>query len=175
MERMDNQDSFESQKKLRKAAIMVPQNFLKKKVGSGGIDEAVLLKAQTAIENNTIDFKPIGMALLDLLEESIKNADVSLGEPAIEAIIYPAMQLKAQGTMFHYALVTDISNILVNFLETVEAADKDVLEVVIGHKKALYAVLNGSMQGDGGALGRALHEELMGACNRYYKTRGAKP
>lgn len=166
-------ESFQEQKKIRKAELITPPNKLKEKVGSGGIDENVINKAQTLLENNTVDFKPIAAMLIELLTEAITDAKNgnSKGEAAIEAMIYPAMQLKAQGTMFHYPLVTDISNILVNFLETVTNVDKDVLDLVVAHKMSINAVLASQIKGDGGKVGKELRDALMDACNRYYKAR----
>jgi hypothetical protein len=166
-------ESFQEQKKVRRAELLTPPNRLKEKVGSGGIDENVIHKAQALLENNTVDFKPIAAMLMELLSEAItdaKNGNVK-GEAAIEAMIYPAMQLKAQGTMFHYPLITEISNILVNFLETVTLIDKDVLDLVVAHKMSINAVLASEIKGDGGKVGKDLRDALMDACNRYYKTR----
>lgn len=167
------EDMMQEQKKVRKAELISPPNRLKEKVGSGGIDENVLNKAQALLENNTVDFKPIASMLMELLAEAVtdaKNGNIK-GETAIEAMIYPAMQLKAQGTMFHYPLVTEISNILVNFLETVTMVDKDVLDLVVAHKMSINAVLASQIKGDGGKVGKDLRDALMDACNRYYKTR----
>lgn len=166
-------DAFQNQKKLRKAELIMPPNRLKEKVGSGGIDEKVLSKAQELMENNTIEFNPIASMMIDVLHEAIADAKTGAltGEAAIEAMLYPAMQLKAQGTMFHYPLVSDISNTLVNFLETVGMADKDVLDIVVAHKMSLNAVLASQIKGDGGKVGRELREALLDACARYYKAK----
>jgi hypothetical protein len=160
-------------KKIRHAELLSPPNMLKEKVGSGGLDENVIAKAQALLEDNKVDFKPIADMLIEVLNEAVQNAKSGAvkGEAAIEAVIYPAMQLKAQGAMFHYPLVTEISNILVNFLETVTDIDKDVLDIVVAHKMAINAVVAGKIQGDGGRTGKDLRDALMDACNRYYKTR----
>lgn len=161
------------QKKMRKAELITPPNSIKAKVGSGGIDVNVINKAQALLENNTVDFQPIAAMLMELLNEAItdaKNGNIK-GEAAIEGMIYPAMQMKAQGTMFHYPLVTEVSNILVNFLETVTNVDKDVLDIVVAHKMSINAVLASQIKGDGGKVGKDLRDALMDACNRYYKTR----
>lgn len=160
-------------KKVRKAELISPPNTLKEKVGAGGLDDTVLVKAQAMLENNTVDFIPIASMLLEALGNAIQNAKDggSEGEAAIEALIYPAMQLKAQGGMFHYSLITEISDILVNFLETVTDVDKDVLEIVTAHRMAIGAAVTGKIQGSGGATGVALRDELMNACNRFYKSR----
>ncbi|MFN7113504.1 MAG: hypothetical protein ACK4PK_04010 [Alphaproteobacteria bacterium] len=167
------QDIFPQQQKIRNAELISPPNRLKEKVGSGGIDEAVLMKAQELLERNTINFEPIANMLIDLLVEAIadaKSGDLK-GEEAIEAMIYPAMQMKAQGSMFHYPLVSDISHILVNFLETVENTDRDVLDIVIAHKMSIKAVLASHLKGDGGKTGKELREALMEACGRYYRSK----
>ncbi|MDP2205694.1 MAG: hypothetical protein Q8K65_05250 [Alphaproteobacteria bacterium] len=168
-----SQDIFPQQQKIRNAELISPPNRLKEKVGSGGIDEAVLMKAQELLERNTINFEPIANMLIDLLVEAIadaKSGDLK-GEEAIEAMIYPAMQMKAQGSMFHYPLVSDISHILVNFLETVENTDRDVLDIVIAHKMSIKAVLASHLKGDGGKTGKELREALMEACGRYYRSK----
>ena len=170
---MDQQTAFEGQKKVRKAELITPPNRLKEKVGAGGIDENVLQKAQAFLENNTVDFKPIASMLVDLLHEAISDckSGAITGEEAIESMLYPAMQLKAQGGMFHYPLISEISNILVNFLETVTDTDKDVMDIVVAHKMSINAVLNSQIKGDGGKVGRDLRDALLDACARYYKTR----
>jgi hypothetical protein len=170
---LTTQEAFQDQKKIRHAELLVPPNRIKEKIGSGGLDETVLVKAQELLENNTIDFKPVARLQVDILSEAIADAKsgVSAGEEAINAMLYPAMQLKAQGTMFHYPLISEIAQILVNFLETVPAADKDVMDIVVHHKFAINAVLGSEIKGDGGKLGRELRDALLDACARYYKKR----
>lgn len=168
-----SQELFPQQQKIRRAELISPPNRLKEKVGSGGIDEAVLMKAQELLEKNTINFEPIANMLLDLLVEAIADAKAGTtkGEEAIEAMIYPAMQMKAQGSMFHYPLISDISHILVNFLETVEDMNRDVLDIVVAHKMSIKAVLASHLKGDGGKTGKELREALMEACGRYYRNK----
>lgn len=172
---METENVFENQPKIRKAELIVPPNILKQKIGSGGIDPKLLVKAQEVLETNTTDFRPIATGLLENMDAAIefaRNNPAAEIEPSIERMIYPAMQLKAQGSMFHFPLITEISDILVNFLETVSGIDKDVLEIVTAHKLAIAAVISANMAGPTGVRGRELTESLMGACLRYYKSRG---
>ncbi len=159
-------------KKLRNAELISPPNVLKDKAGTGGINESTLTKAQSLLQSNTVDFCPLGSALIDAMGEATQNArnGVTRGEAAIESIIYPVMQLKAQGSMFNYPLITEISNVLVDFLETVTEIDADVFEIILAHKRALNAVILGKMQGNGGKTGKDLHDALVDACNRFYRT-----
>ena len=170
---MSEQDVFPEQQKLRHAELISPPNRLKEKVGSGGIDETVVNKAQELLERNTIDFEPIANMMLDLLVDAINDAKAGniKGEEAIEAMLYPAMQMKAQGSMFHYPLISDISHILVNFLETVNNMDRDVIDIVVAHKMSIKAVLASHLKGDGGKTGKELRQALMDACTRYYKSK----
>ena len=172
---MTEQDIFPEQQKLRHAELISPPNRLKEKVGSGGIDETVVNKAQELLERNTIDFEPIANMMLDLLADAINDAKAGniKGEEAIETMLYPAMQMKAQGTMFHYPLISDISHILVNFLETVNTMNRDVIDIVVAHKMSIKAVLASHLKGDGGKTGKELREALMDACTRYYKTQNS--
>ncbi len=171
---MAEKDIFKDQKKLRKAKIFTPPNIIKGKVGSGGIDPAALVAAQQALENNTVDFKPIGVALLKDLNTSIEDAKKSelKDEAVIEAMLYPAAQFKAQGSVFRFPLVSDISDILINFLETVTTpVSEDAMEIITAHKMALTAIIHGNMSGPDQPQGPELKQSLSEACIRYYKKR----
>jgi len=154
-----------------RAELISPQKKLKEKAGSGGLDRKIIAKAQTQLESNTIDFKPIGLHLIRVIDEAIRDIKSGKlqGKPAITRLLYPAMELKAQGTMFHYPLVTDISNTLINFLETVTEANDDVIDLVVGFKMAGQAILSKSLTGDGGAVGKELRTALTDAYTRFHK------
>jgi len=171
-----NSDIFQDRKKLRRASVMSPPNVLKEKMGSGGVSEILLTRAQELIDNNTIDFMPLAKDLVQLLHDSVAAVrdGKAEGEEAIAVIIYPAMQLKAQGSMFHMPLVTDLADILVNFLETVEEPDADVLEISAAHATALSAVLSKEIKADS-QNGKDLCTELLRSCERYYKKHDISP
>jgi hypothetical protein len=157
-------------KKLRKAELITPPNRLKEKVGSGGLNETTLAKAQGSMESSIVDFQPVAQPFLDMITrglDEIKTGNLA-GEKAVETLIYPAMQLKAQGTMFSYPCVTDIGDVLVNFLEVVPNIDQDVIEIVVAHKRAINSVIVHKLKGDNGRVGKELKSALIDACNRYY-------
>ena len=63
-------------------------------------------------------------------------------------MIYPAAQFKAQGSMFGFPLASDISDILINFLETITTPpDEDVLDIITAHKMAISVVINSGING----------------------------
>lgn len=164
---------FANEQKVRQAEFIMPPNKLKQKAGSGGLDESILQKAEESLQKNDVDFQPIAEEFLQQIDAYLKEISEGTltGEPAIEAIIYPAMQLKAQGTMFHFPIATDIANILVNFLETVITMDEKVAEIILAHRRSLTAVLQGKMRDPADPKGAALKTALLETCTKYYKTR----
>ncbi len=170
---MTKEDTFKNQKKFRKAELIYPPNVLKQKIGSGGIKKETLVKAQEVLEENAVNFAPIAMELIKILGKEIQNFEnnVTQSEAAIKTMLYPIMQLKSQGAMFHFPLITEISNILVNFLETVESLDKDVLEIISAHKITISAIIRNNITEDGGTQGKDLKISLTDACSRYHKSR----
>lgn len=164
---------FFNQKRRRYAEFIKLPNDIKAKVGSGGLAEETLNKAQKILESNTIDFQPLGETyLLSLLKgvEAAKNIG-SGDDPefVISMMIYPAMQMKANGGMFHYPLVTRISAKLIQFLEVVEVLDIEALEIILGFYGALKSVISGRLAGHGGQRGLELLKALDDACLRYFE------
>ncbi|MCD8497871.1 MAG: hypothetical protein LRZ85_07205 [Alphaproteobacteria bacterium] len=157
---------------LRKAEFIKPPNILKAKVGSGGLGDDILNKAEKLLAENTVDFQPLGEMYLDSLARGIQEARENIRgddqEPIIAGMLYPGMQLKGNGGMFHYPLVTTIADTLIQYLEVIERVDEEVLEIVQGYHTTLRAVVMGRIKGDGGEHGRELHRALLEACERYF-------
>lgn len=162
-----------NQKQRRKAEFMMPPNNLKAKVGAGGISDSILTKAQELLENNTIDFLPLAEMYLSSLKTAIENSNNCKPEddkePIIASMLYPAMQLKANGAMFHYPLITRIANRLVHFLEVIADLDIDAFEIVLAFHTTMRAIVLGKIMGDGGKHGEELFEALDEACMRYFE------
>src|SRR6185436_4324826 len=97
-----------NQKPRRKAEFIKPLNILKSKVGYGGLGDDILSKAQVLLENNTVDFQPLAEMYLANMMRGIEHAKnppkETDGEALIAGMLYPAMQLKANGGMFRYHL-----------------------------------------------------------------------
>jgi hypothetical protein len=157
----------------RKAEFIRPPNTLKAKVGSGGLSANILDKAQALLENNAVDFMPLAELYLGSLMRGVENARnvilVEDPEPLIAQILYPAMQLKANGGMFHYQLVTRAADKLIQFLEVIENPDEDALDIVIAFHSTIRAIVLGRITGDGGKHGQELIDALNEACVRYFE------
>jgi hypothetical protein len=162
-----------NQKPLRKAEFIHPPNTLKVKVGSGGLSDDILDKAQTLLENNSVDFRPLAEMYLETLMRGLDSvADIKEPgdyESQIADMLYPGMQLKANGGMFHYPLVTKLADHLVQFLEVIEKPDDDVLEIVRAFHTTVKAIINGRIKGDGGQHGEELLSAFEDACYRYFE------
>ncbi len=154
-----------------KAELLKPKNEIKQKAGTGGLEQQIIERAQNKIENNDVDFKPIANEFLNMLDKAIANTRNGLltGPKALESIIYPAMQLKAQGGMFHYPLVTEIADIMVNFMETLNALDSDAIDIAEAHRKTLQVIVAKDIRGTQGPVPEQFRNALNDACARYYK------
>ncbi len=151
-----------------------PANTLKKKAGYGGLQEALINKASVFMDNFKLDFKPDAMEFINKLETARKEAQKKLEETGaplseIDDVLEPVMQLKANGGMFHYKLITDIADICLQFIEAINTYDKEALSIVEAHEKTLRAILEHNLKGDGGEDGYNLVIELHTACQRYFK------
>lgn len=157
----------------RTAEFINPPNYLKDKVGSGGLSEGILEKAQALLENNTVDFMPLANMYLEGLMsgiEATKNSNTEDDkEYLISMMLYPTMQLKANGGMFHYQLITDIADHLIQFLEVIPEPDIESVEIILAFHTTMRAIIQGKIIGSGGQHGADLLKALNSACIRYFE------
>lgn len=155
--------------------LVVPENSLKQKVGVGGFSATVLAKAQDNLDKNDIDFRPmateyaasLGKILKDIRSGAIKP------EEAIDAVMFPVMQLRAQGSLFKYTSITKISHILIDCLETVIATDKDVLDLIDAYTKSVMAMIALQLKDENHNAVKDLCTALGDACGRYEKVKSS--
>lgn len=153
-----------------KAKYIDPPNTLREKVGSGGIDPLRLQRGEDYIDQNPVDFTPYAEDIMERLDNILEEAKTGKikGQKAVEKLTQPVMELKANGGMFKYTLVTEIADIVLNFMENIDALNEDVYEIIDAHQNTLSVIVNNKLQGSGGGEGRALARELYAACRRYY-------
>lgn len=163
---------FQQNRKRHAEFIQVPKD-LKEKVGSGGLDRKIIQAAQKIIEKNDVDFVPMALRHLSALREGLRLIKTQRNRFEIDGLLatisQPAIQLKSNGAMFGYSLITKISNLLIHFIEVLEKIDDDAIEVIDGFVTALNAVIIGEMEGLGGEDGKHLYEALEDACQRYFQ------
>lgn len=165
-----------NQKPVRNAEFIMPPNIIKAKIGSGGLNESILDRAQQLLESNTVDFAPLAEIYLGNMMQGIEAARQDLllketitDEGKISQILYPCVQLKANGGMFHFPLVTRAADRFVQFMEVVERLDEEMLDIATAFHTAIRVIVKANIKGDGGAQGNALVEELNNACMRYFE------
>jgi hypothetical protein len=155
--------------------IIKADHKLQVKVGTGPLDEQLVIASQKVIENNDVDFAPVGLAILKKLEaalESVEKNSVS-AQQAKSMLTAPVMELKANAAIFHYHLIGSLANIMLSFLEAITTMDDDAVKIVRAHHDSLHMILVRRMAGDGGAAGKQLTAELQDACRRYHQRRTA--
>lgn len=162
--------------KEKKIKIYAASKILQNKVGSGPLDEKLIEKAQKLIEENDVDFTPLGLEFLEKLKETLEevtsNQDSEFSQEVKDELAKPVMTLKANASIFHYPLVGELAKIMLDFIETIKILDKDAIDIVSAHHDTLYAIIKKKMRGDDGLKqGEAFITELKEACARYFKKR----
>lgn len=152
-------------------------NFmLQQKVGSGPIDERVIAQSQKVMDENDVDFTPMGLDFLSKLKAAINqasdtNIDMKIRKQALTA---PVMELKANAPIFGYPLIGNLANIMLSFLEAITEIDADAIQIVGAHHTTLHAIVIKKMKGEGGEHGAIFISELKDACARYFARRAKK-
>lgn len=167
-----NDDPYFDQKRKRSVEFIQVPTDIKDKVGSGGLDHKIIKAAQKIIEKNDVDFIPMAQRHLSALREGLRLIRTQRSRFEIDGLLatlsQPTIQLKANGAMFGYPLVTKITDLMIRFLEVLEDIDDDALDVMNGFATALNAVIIGEMRGFGGEDGKQLYAALEDACQRYF-------
>ena len=150
--------------------------MLQQKVGAGPMDEEIIKKSQKVLDENDVDFTPLGLQFLGKLEHALKSAnDESIDmKTRKQALTAPVMELKANAAIFKYNLIGTLANIMLSFLESTPSLDKDAITIVDAHHKTLHMIVVKKMTGDGGQQGEILIRELKDACARYFAARTKK-
>lgn len=148
-----------------KPRYIKPANKLRQKMGYGGIAKESLKEAQEHLETAEMNFKHFAGKHLDNLTAAIKDAAKTKDK---DSLALPIMQLKANGGMFRYDLISDIANIALRFIDNIEELDKDAIVVVKAHENTMRTILAMDMRGNGSNEGYALVKELDMMCRRYF-------
>ena len=142
------------------------------KVGAGGIPETLIEQAQTVMRTFKTDFKPTAKRLLNELTIAIDTTLKQIKNNEHfekDTIIFPIMQLKANSGMFQYELLTDVSDICLQFMEAIDDLNEDSMQIIKAHENTIDIIIKSDLKGDGGKEGYILVQELHRACTRYFK------
>ncbi len=149
------------------AQLIITKNRLKEKVGSGGFKPEALAKAQKSLDENTIDFIPIAIPYMEEIKNVIAEYKKSPSPSAFGKLLDPLMQLRAQGTFFKYPSISKLSDVVVDFMDSVEGIDDTIMEIVVAFEASANALLKAKLMDENAPPCAALITELSAACNRY--------
>lgn len=142
---------------------------LQGKVGIGVIDEKKIGAAQRLMDNNKVDFGPLARPDLDRLQKAIDAAREGMSDSAaaMQSLKIPIMNLKANAGSFNYGFVSQLTGMVLLFLEDIDKPDKKIIQIVdILHKTILLALAY-QMSGDGGNNGQMLLKTFEEVCRKY--------
>lgn len=145
-------------------------NFLQQKIGTGMINARILEKIQEHLDNVEVDFEEISSPYLQKLEALLnKMPQTDYGrEEHIEDIVKPIMELKAVGGVFNEPVVSNLSGMVLGFIETIRKLDDDMLAIVRVHNNAVRMILKHELKKVDDPRAVSLFREVKQACMRYY-------
>lgn len=161
----------------KEEAKVIKANYrLQQKVGAGPLDVKAVQQSQNVIDSNEVDFAPLGLSILKKLADAVEIAKTSNAttKDIKQMMTTPVMELKAHAAIFHYTLIGNLANIMLNFLEAIVAIDSDAIDIVKAHHDSLHMIIVRGMKGTGGEGGKILAQELQQACDRYYHKKFGK-
>ncbi|MCW0232013.1 MAG: hypothetical protein OJJ21_00270 [Ferrovibrio sp.] len=143
------------------AEFVTPPNYLKMKVGAGGIDKEAVKEAEIAIQvlghKMYAKWADDDLGRMRASFEELKQTNLD-DAGSVKKMLRICWDMKGLGGTFGYPLVTTITHYLSNYLEHCLNSDPPQVStaVVSPHIDALYVVLSQKISGDGGAIGREL-------------------
>jgi len=149
--------------------IIKASTALQKKIGTGTLDMRTVDRAQKVIENNKVDFAPIAAPQLDLLQKAVLKIQAGqlTGFAALEGIMEPIMNLKANAALFNYPFISILTGMVLDFLETVKTPDSEILKIVDNLQKTVAIVVAKQIKTADSPLGAQLLAEFTSVCKRY--------
>lgn len=118
------------------------------------------------------DFRPFASALATNLNQATNDAIEKISQNKgfnKEKMVLPIMQIKANGSMFKYDLLTDVADICLQFMESINDYNTEAIDIIKAHENAIQTIIKNNLKGDGGKEGYTLIQELHKACTRYFK------
>lgn len=162
-----------NQKRRRRAEFITPPNTLKIKIGSGGLEEDILARAEEKLKDNTADFPEIAAPFLAQLRDGIEKAGREgpniKDERVFEALLYPVMELKANGAMFNYTAITELAARLIRFLEVITRLDQKALRIIQAFHDSMYLIIVKKLSGESTEETETLIRALNEACRHYFE------
>lgn len=157
------------------AQIFSPPNTVRQKVtGSGGPTPEMLAKADAAIKKMTEDYPSWAINEVDRLGELIQSEadDQSRDQERLKEAYKLSHDMRGQGGSFGYPMITGVAGSFCNFVNSLDAIDGKAVDILQAHVKAMRAVLQNRIAGDGGPIGAKILDGLNKAVAKYAASKG---
>ncbi len=139
--------------------VISPPNMLRPKVGTGGLEENVLQRAEQTITKRESEFPELADTHLIKLRRALNDAQDGDAK-AFHQVFQAALELKSSGGMFQFKAISRIAQNLCRFSGAADPGDPRVLPAMEEHYNAMRLILSAQMVGDGGTHGNTLVHEL---------------
>lgn len=145
---------------------------LRAKIGPGTkIEKKDIEAAQDYIDHCELDYKPVALNLIKELEQVIQGMRLTdyNREQDYNSVSMPIMQIKGQAGMFGNHLASDISYLVLVFLEQFQRLDDKILDIVEVYIKAIRLSYDMRMYDSNSPGGKDIVDELRNVLERYRK------
>ncbi len=140
----------------------------------GGLaDEDILEAAKAQISEMADDYTDWVKETNSDLVQAHEDAQRSFGQAeeqmktAMEKLNITAHELRGQGGVFGYPLITEFGKSLYDCTGASARVTENLREFVKAHIDGITAVINGNVKGDGGQIGKELLQSLEAAKKKY--------
>lgn len=165
-----------SDKKVNHLPQFYPPSFLlKKRVGQGGLSKTTIMNAQAVMDTHNMDFEEVISPYMAVFNSGVTQAQKMQSikgvnhEEMIEQILFPTMQMKANGDIFHYPIITRIAERLLFFLERIHKLNSHAIDIVNAFEQAIKLVFSKKLRGDITEDGDIIVRELDAVCKRFFE------
>lgn len=149
-----------------KKTIYKGSRALQGKCGYGTLDRLRIKEAKKDIAE--ADYWPFAVdriAAIGLLVKEVRSDGNN--EEFIDDLIKIVVHLKSTASTFGYEVISDLTSIMLEFLELTQEFDHDVIDIIEGHQKTLSYLVHADIKSTSEEECKALKQELYEACRRY--------
>lgn len=150
-------------------SIMPATRLLQSRVGAGKIKPDKIQRAESRIEavRGRLDIKPFAdthIAEIKALLEALRQpgADLALTDDIARSV----MKFKGNIGIFSEGPLIGLTIIMLNWVESIETLDNDVLEVLNGYSITLDQIFSGKLKDP--RMIEIIIKEMQAACDRYF-------
>lgn len=150
--------------------FVTPPNTMRDKVsGKGGPTPEMLAKADAAVNRMTESYPTWAIKDVDTLGSLIDSeaSDMKRDEDRLREAYKLSHDMRGQGGSFGYPMITGVADSFCKFVNSLDAIDGRAVEILQAHVKAMRAILQNRIKGDGGPIGAKILDGLHKAVAKY--------